>query len=410
MVEQIKIESKLMQNKPNVLFLGLNVRYMNATSSLWISVLGKIFNVHCYGPGFVDSKILDGGIEKYVDSIGGVDFIFATHYHCFNMRLERINRFLINYTARARKSVAVTSEFMDDSTSFLRRNKARVCCILTEVDPHVTQQSELDECLRHANYFVLWGKGFLNAKGDMSTVVHEYYIQMKLAKGFKLGSLDDFANANSSNIINLGHHVSDNEFYWGGLATRKYDVSVPGTGYYRRQKFIDELNKLPISVNMAKLRYRFIYKVADKLFLKPYSNFYMVHLYNLAFQQVLSQSKICVTDGGANNFPVRKFFEIPAAGALMICWPAEGLELMGFKHKINCYFVRKEEEAIQIIQDVIQNPNDFEHIASAGRDLVLMNHSTSARAVQFGEAFRRIQAGTFNGSSWQDGRFVCLQK
>ena len=397
-----------MQKKPNVLFLGLNVRYMNATSSLWISVLGKIFNVYCYGPGFVDSKTLAGGIEKYIDSIGGVDFIFTTHYHCFDIELERINRFITKYTARASECTVVTPKFMDDTKLFLRKNKTRVCCILSEVDPHVTKQSDLDECLRHANYFALWGKGFLNAKGDMATVSKEYYIQMKLAKGFKLGSLDDFVDANSSNIINLGHHVSDNEFYWSALATRKYDVSVPGTRYFRRQKFIDGLNSSTVSVNMAKLRYRFIYKVADKFFLKPYSNFYMVHLYNLAFQQVLSQSKICITDGGANNFPVRKFFEIPAAGALMVCWPAEGIELMGFRHKVNCFFVREDEEAIQIVQNAIQNPNDFEHIASAGRDLVLMNHSTSARAVQLGEAFKRIQDGSFNGSSWQDGRFICL--
>jgi hypothetical protein len=399
-----------MTTKPRVLFIGLNVRYLNATSVLWITILGKVFHVYCYGPGFVDSKTLSVGIERYVDSIGGVDFIFATHYHCFDMTSERINRFITKYTARASASAVVTPEFMDSTKSFLRNNKTRVCCILTEVDPHVTRQSDLDESLRHASYFLLWGKGFLNAKGDMTAVANEYYIQKKLAKGFKLGSLDDFADSNSPSIINLGHHVSDNEFHWSALATRKYDVSAPGTKYFRRQNFIDELNSAPISVNMAKLRYRLIYKVADKLFLKPYSNFYMVHLYNLAFQQVLSQSKICITDGGANNFPVRKFFEIPAAGALMVCWPAEGIELMGFRHEKNCFFVRKNEEAIQIIQRVIQHPEDFEHIASAGRDLVLMNHSTTARAVQVREAFRRIQAGSFNGSAWQEGRFICLPK
>lgn len=391
-----------------MLFIGLNIRYLSATSSLWISVLGKIFNVHCYGPGFVDSKTLSSGVEKYVDSLGGVDFIFATHYHCFDMRSERINRFVTNYTARFSEGTVVTPIFMDDTKSFLRRNKSRVCCFLNEVDPHVTEKSNLDECLRHAAYFVLWGKGFLNAKRDMAAVANEPYIKTKLAKGFKLGSLDDFVEANSKNIINLGHFVSDNEFYWGTLATRKYDVSVPGNGYFRRQKFMDKINNLLSNIHTAKLQYRFIYKIAQRLFLKPYANFYMVHLYNLAFQRVLSQSKICVTDGGANNYPVRKFFEIPAAGALMVCWPAEGLELMGFKHKINCFLVNDDDDALQISQEVLRNPNDYEHIAAAGRDLVLMNHSTTARAVQLGEAIRRIQAGSFNGSTWQDGRFICF--
>jgi hypothetical protein len=397
-----------MDAKPRVLFVGFNVRYINSTSSLWISVLGKIFNIYCYGPGFVDSSTLSGGIEKYADSIGGVDFIFTTHTFCFEMKSERINRFITNYTACLGENTVATPKFMDDTKSFLRRNKSRVCCFLSEVDPHVTEQSNLDECLRHAAYFVLWGKGFLNSKKDKVAVAKEHYIQMKISKGFKLGSLDDFVDANSANIINLGHLVSDNEFFWGALATRKYDVSVPGSGYIRRHNFMGDLSRSSVNLHVAKLRYSLIYKVADRLMLKPYANLYMVHLYNIAFQRVLSQSKICVTDGGANNYPVRKFLEIPAAGALMVCWPAEGLELMGFKHKINCFFVREAEEAIQITKEVCRNPNEFEHIAAAGRDLVLMNHSTTSRALQLGEAFRRIQAGSFNGSSWQDGRFICL--
>ncbi len=396
-----------MITKPRVLFVGLNIRYMNATSSLWLTVLGKIFNLYCYGPGFLDSKTLSDGIERYVDSLGGVDFMFTTHYHCFDLKLERINRFITNYTARASESTVVTSKFMDDTKSFLRRNKTRVCCFLNEVDPHVTEQSNLDECLQYADYFVLWGKGFLNAKKDMADVAQEHYIQKKL-RSHKIGSLDDFVDVNSSRIINLGHHVSDHEFYWSALTTRKYDISVPGSKYYRRQKMIDALNSLSVGVRMPKLEYRFVYKLAERLFLKPYANFFMIHLYNLAFQRTLSQSKICVTDGGANNYPVRKFFEIPAAGALMVCWPAEGIELMGFKHKINCLFVRDHEEVIQIAKEVIRNPYDFQHIAAAGQDLVLMNHSTTARSVQLFEAFRRIQAGSFNGSSWEDGRFICL--
>jgi spore maturation protein CgeB len=108
-----------------------------------------------------------------------------------------------------------------------------------------------------------------------------------------------------------------------------------------------------------------------------------------------------------NNFPVRKFFEIPAAGALLVCWPATGMQLLCSEDGVNCMFVRGETEASEIVETIIGDPARFEPIAAAGRDLVHREHSVSARATQLRSAVQRIQAGTFVGSGWEGGRFSC---
>jgi hypothetical protein len=396
-----------MSHKPKVLFVGINIRYMNPTSSLWISVLARIFHLHFYGPGFVDSKTLASGIEKYIQTIGDIDFIFANHYLCFEYTSDRINRFVNNFTATLNGKINISQEFLKETKLFLKNNRQRVCCFLTEVDPHVTSQSNLDECLRHASYFILWGSGFLNANRNISDISQEKYIQTKLKIGSELGCLDKFVITNRANIINLGHLVGNHEFYWGTLSNRKFEIIIPGSKYYKRKKLTDVIDNSSFGLKLFKPRYSIAYKIAQKLFLKPYSNFYLVNLYNLTFQRVLSQCKICITEGGANNYPVRKIFEIPAAGALLVCIPTEGFELLGFQHEVNCVFLENIEDVVKVIDRIYQDLDHYARIAKAGQDLVLMKHSISARAEQLSEAFKRIQEGSFNGSTWHDGNFIC---
>lgn len=300
----------------------------------------------------------------------------------------------------------MTAEYLNDVQAFCKKNKQKVVCSIAEVDPHSTAQSTLDSILEHAGYFMGWGNGFLNASGDMVAVNSEKYIQKQLKKGFKLGLIDDFANKYRRQFINLGHFVGANEFYWGALSTRKYDISVPGSRYARRRTVSKLLGKLD-GVHVGGTAYSYAYKIAQRLGLRPYAKFYLVHLYNLAFQRLLSQSKACVTEGGANNYPVRKFFEIPAAGALMVCWPAIGLEALGFKNGVNCIFVRNEREIARTAKALVHDGDQFEGIAAAGRNLVFRKHSVFARALQFQDAIRSIDAGTFMGSSWEEGKFRC---
>jgi hypothetical protein len=367
--------------------------------------LGAACELNFYGPGFVSDAILAQGIDKYVESIGGVDLVFTSKDFCGGYEAERLSRFVDRYVVLLNGG-RVTSRILADVSQFLRRNKQRVIASLIDVDPHAVDQATLDMFLSHADYFFCWGEGFVNTLGETGAAAREHHLRKKQARGLTLGLFDEFVRLHSKTIINLGHFVSDSEFYWGGLANRKYDVAVPGSRYARREDTQDLLRSAKGLV-LAQPRYRIAYQIAERLSVRPFSKFYLSHLYNLAFQRVLSRSKVCVTDGGMNNFPVRKFFEIPAAGALLACWPATGMESLGFINGVNCVFIRSEVEATETITSIVANPARFEPIAAAGRDLVLREHSVFARATQLRGAIQRVRAGTFAGSGWKDGRFIC---
>lgn len=395
-----------MAHRKRVLLIGINQRYINPTNSLLPAVLAKFSDIYLYGPGFVDDLTLAKGVERYIDSVGGVDVIFTLSQCCSGFTAARVNRFLRRYTVLLNGG-EVSSKFLADVSEFCRKNQKRVVCFLTDMDPHAVPQDTLDNLLDRAGYFVGWGKGFVDSLADSEAVGNENYLQKKLKRSFTLGLFDNFVDNYWTQIINIGHFVADNEFYWGTLVNRKYDVAVPGSRYARRQGVLNTLKRVD-GIRLARLRYRYAFQIAERLSLNPYARFYPVQLYNIAFQRTMSRTKICVTDGGGNNYPVRKFFEIPASGALMVCWPSVGLESLGFRDGVNCLFVQNATDVIEAAKSVVEDVGKFDKIAAAGRDLVFREHSTSARGIQLFEAIQRIEAGTFKGSTWREGQFECL--
>jgi hypothetical protein len=394
-----------MSERIKTLFVGINYRYINPTTSLLPAALAGACELHFYGPGFVSDKVLGNGVDKYVDSIGGVDLVFASKDFCGGYEAERLRRFISRYVVTLNGG-EVTSQVVADVSDFLQKNRDRVIVSLIDVDPHAVGQATLDLFSKHANYFYGWGEGFVNTLGVPDAAAREHHLRKKQEKGLTLGLFDGFVKLHRRSFINLGHFVGDVEFYWGGLGNRRFDVAVPGSRYARRENTKTLLGRTR-GITVAQPRYRIAYQVAERLSARPYSKFYLSHLYNLAFQRLLSRSKICVTDGGMNNFPVRKFFEIPAAGALLVCWPASGMESLGFIHGVNCMFVGSEDEATKTVTGILADQTRFEHVAFLGRNLVLRQHSLSARTTQLSTAIERIHAGTFAGSGWEAGHFSC---
>jgi hypothetical protein len=392
-----------MATRPRALFIGINQRYINATNSLLPSMLQRSCDVRFFGPGFVHQDTLAAGVESYVDAIGGVDIVLVTNQCAAGMDADRLNTYLGRYTALLNGG-RVTVPFLDDVGAFCRRNRGRTICALTDLDPHGVQQHSLDAVLERAGYFLCWGNGFLDALGDSDAVRSEAYLQKRLQRAQPLGLFDRFADANRAHMINLGHMVADSEFYWSTLGVRRYDAAVPGSGYARRKRVLTAL-KSSRDLRVRGLGYMYLFKAAQRLRLRPYANFYLVHLYNLAFQRALGQTRACVTDGGGNNFPVRKFLEIPAAGAVMVCWPSVGLESLGFRDGVHAVFVSSEDQAVDAVRQIARDAERFEPMASAGRALVHERHTTAARGAQLACAVSGILSGTFSGSSWADGQF-----
>ena len=386
-------------------YVGINYRYLNPTPSLIPPLLARAFSTHFYGPGFVSRQSLERGLAAYVDSVGGVDIIFASKDFASGYPLERFGRFLTRYAVMLNGGV-LTSQVLRDVRSYLVANQSKVVCFLTDLDPHSVPQVDLDNFALHAKFFILWGRQFLNTLGDGDWAAVEGHLQRKLQRGHCLGLLDKFAQQEDRQVISLGFFVSEPEFYWGGLENRPFDVAVPGSAYARRQYFLKAL-RARSDARQPNFAYRYFFKIADRTPLRPYSRFHLVQLYNLLFQRALSRTKVCVTDGGANNYPVRKFFEIAAAGSLLACPPTQGMDALGFRHNVNYLAVHTADEALEVARTVFTDLDRCERIAAAGRDLAFAKHSLASRTEQVQAAASRIVGGTFAGSYWKDGEFRC---
>jgi len=389
---------------PKILFISANNRYINLTNYLIPTVLAGMGELVCYGPGYVSKETLRGGIEKFLSVSGEIDLVVSTLVICGGGGAADIEKFASRYTVRLNKG-EVNDDFLDDVRMYLRNTKQKVICYLTDLDPHSVQKHRLDYLEEHAGYYICWGNGFLSTLNNLDGFNREKYVKRKMGK-YEFGLFDEFVENNIERIINIGHMVADTEFYWAGLQARSIDVSVPGVQYARRNDAVNSLRK-KLGKNIGSMRYRNVFRVLERLGLKPYSNYYLTNAYNQAFQSLLFRSRICITDGGGNNYPVRKFLEIPAAGSLLVCWPAEGLEKIGFKNNVNYISIDAESDVPLLIESILNNIDEYAEIASAGRNLVLKNHSVSARTNQLTMATEKILMGTYKGSYWEDGCFVC---
>ena len=191
------------------------------------------------------------------------------------------------------------------------------------------------------------------------------------------------------------------------MSLKEYDAAVPGTLYHRRKIAYDNLVDASSSkIKFAKKLHEYPIKIMDKLGLKPYSNVYIKHFYNLAFKQRMEKSKVCITDGGLIDFTIRKFFEIPASGSLLACWPTTNFNQLGFKDCINSIVLDNESDVLEVTHAIAKEPERYQTIASEGQRMVMDKHSLLARSKQLKNSFERIRENRFKGTYWEEGEFI----
>jgi hypothetical protein len=101
--------------------------------------------------------------------------------------------------------------------------------------------------------------------------------------------------------------------------------------------------------------------------------------------------------------PVRKYFEIPGKGTLLVCSRFYGMEHLGFKHMVNCIVIEKLEDIVDVLKI---DMTEAQRIARNGLALIKENHSSLARAKQWKSSFDLIIKGEFLGSTWENGKYI----
>jgi hypothetical protein len=385
-----------------ILFVGFNAEYINPTNQLIHRMLKLFAEVVFYGPGFVSDKELHRGVKAFYDQHGPFDFLATTSQLAADA-IPKATESFYRRNALCPWDKPPVGLFMTDARKYMERSSVPKLVFVMDLDTHGVSQKTLDSLINFSDYIVAWGNGFSRKNSELTYLELESDYKRK-ARLVPLGLWNQFCEDYRARFLNLGHFVGLHEFDFSPLNARRYHVSVAGQLYYARKKALRDLRRSD-RISVGSTGYRLAFSLADKLGFSPYSKLMSQTIYRLLFKNLLCTSQISMTDGAAYDMVIRKFFEIPAAGAVLLARPCAGFEALGFRDAESAIILNENDPVGQVLA-LLKSPDHLQSIANKGQELVWQHHSITARAQQMKSALDRIVSGSFKGSSWCAGRFI----
>ncbi len=394
-----------------ILFIDCYHQYLNPTSGLVPALfLAAAKDVRFYGPGYSSEDELKAGLRAFVDRTGPYDgLVLGMQVPLFAWDEERLRRNALhvqNYNAFGSPVPTLIPFFKDILASVGRVPIPHRFISLLNFDYYVTTRRHTAVFEELDAFVITPGAQFATAPRDLPDWVwQERHFVRK--KDMISSAWIDFLQRRPERVLSLPHFLADSEFSFRGLAERRHIVSIPGIQYVMRKKGRDVLRAR--GFRPSKKPVFNLLRVADRLRLRPYSKYLLLKIYHAAYQSNLIDTRFAYTAREGYGIPVRKFFEIPAAGAVMLCLPPIGFAELGFRDG-ESYIEVTPEAVPDAIDQLMHEPVRAQAIAAAGRKLVFERHSLTARSAQLAHCLEAIDAGTFAGSVWDRGEFKVLTK
>ncbi len=391
---------------PTILYLTFDVGFVNPTRELLCDILRNIADVTFYGPGYMRPDELSKGIESFVAAKGPYDFILCdeTAIEDFSILDQGRDLRFRNHACRFDPSLLNMGR---DYQEFLRRYDGERIVALLQSDYYNFSSQRIETLESIGDYFIAWGIEFIDSFADLDPA-------SMIDGGVNLqayGECNDrylqFLEEHPEKIISCPHFVSEAEIDSNPLAARRYDWSVLGAAYDARILARESLDNAGLERGGDWINYTL--SVAQKLKINLYNKYVTIKLLQWTFRRALRQSKFSFTCGSFVNWPIRKYYEIPANGCVLVCERSNGFGDLGFVDKENSV-VCGGGDILDAHAWLTADLERAQSIADAGRHLVQERHSVNARGRQIASALRRIQENTFAGSRWRGGEFEILEQ
>lgn len=206
-------------------------------------------------------------------------------------------------------------------------------------------------------------------------------------------------------FILVPHAIAKDEFCYRSFMKRKFDVSILGASYrFRRDArlLVSEMKDIRYVCGMGRTQ-SLLGKLSNHYLFGP--RFGITEVYRRRFRRVLAHSRLSVTCDGSIGYPVRKFFEIPASGAVLAGSFFPNAEDLGFVNGENCLFVdRFDFEALHsMVLEARGGSSRMSSLAAAGRDMVREYHTIEKRAAQIVELVTAVINSGRITTSWRGG-------
>lgn len=387
--------------KPRALYLTFNVGFMGPTRELLLEVLQNSTELTIFGPGYSSEDEVLAGVEAFVEKNGPYDVILTDEYvlQNFDMEHPERNRF-VNHACRFDRGLLFQAAHWRD---FLKSyDGIRVICLL-QSDYYNFTPLHTERLLETGDYYIGWGEELILEKSMLPfSKVPPECMEATTYKKWR-DDYHDFVKANRNRVISTPMFISKDECCDRPLEKRPYDWTCLGADYNARviaRKKLDEAGFKRPGRWMPRA-----FSVAGKLNFNMYNKYWTLAAIRWGFRRALRQSKYTFTCGSLLKWPIRKFFEVPANGSVLVCEPFKGFEALGYANETNALTV-EADDILEAHAWLNTNPDRAQAIATAGRELVLQSHSVEARSEQIALALQAILARQFSGSRWVDGKFT----
>lgn len=387
-------------SRPRVLFLTFDVDYINPTRQLIKKAIAEGCDVVLFGPGHSTWEEVESGPFAFEERNGPFDIVVGDEFALIpppKSAAELPTRSFLNYACRFDRSLIWKgAEYYE----FLRQYQGKRVLTLMQSDFYNFPAHMIDRIEQNGDYFMLWGEELVLSRLEADTQSILPGLLNEKVYGRWTDRFLEFVRQNSNRILSTPAVVDLHEFCDTRLVARPSDWSVLGASYDARRVARANLDQNGISRNGKLLHY--LMAGSERTPINIFAHYWGIDFFNWAFRKALKRSRYSYTCGSIAKYCIRKFFEIPASGCVLVADPCQGFDELGFVNE-NTAIACDAKDIHDAHAWLKANPDRAQEIADRGRELTLNQHSVPARARQFDESFQRIHDGTFKGSYWKSG-------
>jgi hypothetical protein len=385
------------QAKSRVLFLDYNLNYINPTRNYLNDLLSRACEVYPFGPGHNTEAELSKGVEDFIDQLGGVDLVVATEHVLFWTPKISVSQYRKNYAFSFTQVAVKCTSLMQQ---FYANWKGAKISLLAESDFWNFTSEQIERLEVYGGVFAGWGQEVVPDLEELREREAGEIPNNNTNHWFK------FVERNPTDHFTFLHYIAQEEIVGTPLRQRPQGWSVLGASYLSRRLARERLSAARIP--WAGRNQMLVMKVLSRLMRTGLiSRSWSIDKINSGFRKGLLDCRYGYTCGAFIRGPIRKFFEIPAAGQVLVCEPFKGASDAGFLDR-HTMIESAPEDILDVNEWLIRNPAEAQIIADTGLDMIRKNHSISARADQLREVFNAIIEGHFKGGRWIGGEFKLL--
>jgi hypothetical protein len=214
-------------------------------------------------------------------------------------------------------------------------------------------------------------------------------------------------------FVLMPHCIAPYEFRNGNVR-KTADLIIPGVGYYFRRVARERIADRA-GISLATER-DFLQKVLSRsAFWFPFGNKLWkinrpigISLYQQRFRNAIARARVGVTCDASINYPIRKFFEIPALGTVLAAKFFDKPERLGFVPGENCYALQEDrlDDLVEIVRLAQSDSAKTKRIRNAGQEMVHELHSVAVRSMQLRDLCAGIASKRLRTIVWQGGKPV----